>query len=312
MSTYRLRLRFHIAHKGLISGDSESLEFSLPNGHPATLNSVDSKKFSEATKFVILSGGYKTEEEALQCGYRIKDAVLLYGTKFRIGVDLGKDKATGFLATPVKEKIFNDHGVRMIDDVHGVVAYSEEYPTSCMSMSAVGLINVREAGFFANELRELLCEEFKVSGQIKLAMELLTSSFFESSVRAIFLTLVLAAESILKPNDRSDEAKELVDELISRTESSNISEAEKSSIRGSLKWLYKDSISQSLRAMAEKYLTGKKYDGLEPERFIKKCYDARSKLVHSGSVDDSKYNIGGLAGSLELYMKDILIALSGL
>ena len=312
MSTYRLRLRFHVAHKGLISGDCENFEFSLPNGHLATLNSVDSKKIGDATKFVILSSGYKTEEEALQYGYRIKDAVLLYGTEFRVGVDLGKDKATGFLAKPVKEKIFNDHGVRMIDDVHGVVAYSEEYPTSCVSISAVGLINVREADFFVNELCGFLREKFKVSGQIKLAMELLTSSFFEASVRARFLTLVLAAESILKPKDRSDDVKKLIDELISRTENSDINVAEKNSIKGSLKWLYKDSISQSLRAMAKKYLTGKKYDGLEPERFIKKCYEARSKLVHSGSVDDSKYNIGGLVGSLELYMKDILIALVGL
>ena len=85
------------------------------------------EKFCESTKFVIISGGYETVEQAHQYGCKIKDAILLYGTKYRVGVDLGKDKASGFLASSVKDKIFNEHGVKMIDDVHGLAVYSEEH-----------------------------------------------------------------------------------------------------------------------------------------------------------------------------------------
>ena len=310
MSTFKLRIRFHVAHKGIISGSSKEFEFDLPNGHVATLHCLDSEKFCESTKFVIRAGGYKTEEDASRYGYKIKDAILLYGTKYRVGVDLGKDKASGFLAPTVKDKIFNEHGVKMIDDVHGLSVYSEEHPTSCMSIKATGLVNVREVEFLTNEIRDLLYKDVQLDSQTKLAMELLTASFFESSVRARFLTLVLAAESILRPEDRSEKAVNLVGELIEKVKVSDITEDEKNSIKGSLRWLYKDSISQSLRQMAIRNLTGKAYDGVNPEIFIKRCYEARSKLVHSGSVDESKINIGTLAANLELYMKDMLISMS--
>lgn len=43
--------------------------------------------------------------------------------------------------------------------------------------------------------------------------------------------------------------------------------------------------------------------------FISNCYDARSKLVHSGKVDETQYNIDKLAANLEVYLKDMLTAI---
>lgn len=309
MTTFRFRFRFHIANKGLLTGENNNIEFSLPNGRIASLHTIDADKFSEATRFVILSGGYSTEEEALEYGYKVKDAVLCYGVKFRVGVDVGNDRASGFLSKFVKDKIFNEQGVKMIDDVHGVTAYSEKYPTSSISVSAVGLINARASDFFADQINILLVNDIKIVDSIKLAMELMTSSFFESSSRSRFLILILAAESILTPNDRPAEVQTLVDELKKHTKASAITEIDKNSILGSLNWLYKDSISKSLKKMAIRYLPGKIYDGMPSEIFIKRCYDARSKLVHSGMVEESEYNIGTLAANLELYMKDMLTAI---
>lgn len=306
MSTFRFRFRFQIAHKGIVTGDNKELEFALPNGHLATLHSCDADKFSDANKFVIVSGGYSSEEDALRYGFRVKDAVLFYGAKFRVGVDVGKDKASGFLSKYVKDKIFEEHGVKMIDDVHGVTAYSEEHPTSCTSISSVGLINAKGADLFSDEVCMILNEKINIDGQVKLAMELMASSFFESSPHARFLSLILAAESILRPDDRLNEVKDLVDELKERTKKSGIADPEKNSILGSLNWLYKDSISQSLRKMAVRHLPDKNYGGMVSEKFIKKCYEARSKLVHKGAVSSEEYNIGTLAANLELYMKDML------
>ncbi len=309
MTTFKFRLRFHIAHKGLITGEYKDIEFSLPNGRVASFHSIDAAIFSEATKFVILSGGYSTEEEALEYGFRVKDAVLCYGVKFRVGVDVGNDKASGFLSQFIKNKIFEEQGVRMIDDVHGVTAYSEEHPTSSMSVSATGLINARASDFFADQIITLLGNDIKINDQIKLAMELMTSSFFDAYPRSRFLTLILAAESILTPHDRPADVQALVDELKRYTKDSEITESEKNSILGSLNWLYKDSISKSLQKMATQYLPEKSYDGISSEVFIQRCYNARSKLVHSGKVEETKYNVGTLAANLEVYMKDMLTAI---
>ncbi|WP_339934188.1 hypothetical protein [Vreelandella glaciei] len=312
MPTFRFRLRFNIAQKGIISGDDEQYEFNLPNGKAASLLGVGAKKFSEAKSFVILSGGYSTEQDALNYGFKLKDAVLFYGTIFRVGVDVGKDKASSFLSKYMKDKIFDEHGLVMIDDVHGVTAYSEEHPTSCSSISATGLVNVRDAGFLTEKLCGLVKDGYTLSDQVKLAMELMTASFFESSSRARFLTLVLAAESILTPEYRSSEVQSVVDDLKARTKSSNLKEQDKSSILGTLNWLYKDSISQSLKKMAQSHLHDRTYGGFPSDKFIQKCYEARSKLVHSGAVNESKHNIGTLAANLEVYMKDMLTKLASL
>lgn len=306
MPTFRFRFRFNIAHKGIISGDDDQYAFTLPNGKAATLHAVGASKFCEAKSFVILSGGYSTKKEALDYGFKLKDAVLCYGTVFRVGVDVGKDKASGFVSKYVKDKVFDEHGIVMIDDVHGVTVYSEEHPTTCSSISATGLVNVRDAVFVTDKLNDLINESYVLCEQLKLAMELMTSSFFESSSRARFLTLVLAAESVLSPEDRSKEVRSVVDELKKVTRFSNLSDQEKSSILGTLNWLYKDSISQSLKKLALLHLPSKTYQELPSHKFIQKCYEARSKLVHSGAVDEEKHNIGTLAANLEVYMKDML------
>ena len=313
MATYRLRFRFHVSQKGMITGNEKEIEFTLPNQRSATRHCTDAEKFSDSTKFVILSGGYSTEGQALEYAGKLKDAVLCFGAKFRLGVDVGKDKASGHVSKHVKDKIFDEQSIKMIDDVHGITAYSEDYPTSCVSISSVGIVSPpRESSFFTKEVCKILETPDPLGNQIKLAMELLTSSYFESSPRARFLTLVLAAESILAPENHESDVKYLIDEFIEKTKVSDITSKEKQSVLGSLNWLYKDSISQSLRKMASKHLPEKTYGGLSPEKFISKCYDARSKLVHTGSVENSKYNIGTLAANLEVYMTDMLTTIAGI
>jgi|WetSurSiteA1Bulk_404760.scaffolds.fasta_scaffold01234_9 hypothetical protein len=293
----------------MIIGEENKLSFTLPNGSIATLH-CDAEKFSDSTKFVILSGGYSIEAEAIEYASKLKNAVLCFGTKFRLGIDVGKDKTSSCLSQYVKDKIFDEHSVRMIDDVHGITVYSEEHVSSCISMSAVLLVNSRTSDFFTEEICNILSQELKVNSRIQMAMELLTSSYFEASPRARFLTLILAAESILCPEDRSLKVKELIDNLREHTENSDITPEEKQSLLGSLDWLYKDSITLSLKKMGTNHLQGKIYDGLPAEKFIKKCYEARSKLVHTGSIDNSKYNIGTLAANLEVYMTDMLTTIS--
>tara|TARA_R110000787_G_scaffold146062_1_gene259807 strand:- start:14235 stop:15125 length:891 start_codon:yes stop_codon:yes gene_type:complete len=296
----------------MITGDDKECEFALPNGCCASMQCLDGDSFSLSTRFAVYSGGYSTESEALEYAQKLKDAVLCFGAKFRLGVDVGKNKASGFLAGHVKEKIFDEQGVRIIEDIHGISAYSEEYPVACFSISAASLVSPRGAKYLMDEVFTILSSEHYLDAQIKLSMELLTSSFFESSPRARFLTLVLSAEAILAPDHRSLKVKKLIDELKSHAKSSDITQQEKDSILGSLNYLYRDSISQSLRKMAATHLTYNVYDGLASEQFIKKCYDARSKLVHTGSVDASKYNIDTLAANLEVYMKDLLTNISGI
>jgi hypothetical protein len=306
MITFGFRFRFNISSKGLMLGDEKSVQFNLPDGRIATFSCIDSETLSESTRFVISSGGYRSAEEAFAFGEQVKESVLCFGTKFRMGIDVGKDKATSFLGKVIKDEILKTHGVRIIDDVHGISVHNEEYPISCGSCSAAVLFNSRKADFFLDELCNIISATKAINAKNRLAMELLTSSYFESSPRSRFLTLILAAEALLEPENRSEEVKDFVDEFKKLTTASGLPSEEKTSIIGTLNWLYKDSISKSLKKMANTHLGGKQYDGLAASKFINKCYEARSKLVHTGSVDESRYHIGLLAANLEVYLMDML------
>jgi hypothetical protein len=296
----------------MLQGEDSECEFILPNGHQARLVTNGADKISEGTNFVILSGGYHDSEGALKAGAIVKESLLCYAAKNRLGIDLGKDVASTFLADTVKHRIFEEHGVRMVDDVHGLSVYQEDYPTSCISVKGLALVNPRDMEYFTTELNRIVVISRKITEKVKLSMELLTFSYFEKSERSRFLTLVLAVEALLQPEERPKNVQLLVDSLKEQTNSCSISEADKKSIIGSLNWLYKDSISKSLKKMADNYLSDIEYGGMTASKFISKCYDARSQLVHTGEVSDNKHNIGFLAANLELYVTHMVTKLAGI
>lgn len=296
----------------MLQGEDGECEFNLANGHQAKLITNGAEKISEGTNFVLLSGGYQDSEGALKEGAIVKESLLCYAAKNRLGIDLGKDVASTFLADTVKQRIFDEHGVRMVDDVHGLSVYEEDYPTSCMSMKGLVLVNPRDMEYFTTELNHIVGKSRKVTAKVKLSMELLSFSYFEKSERSRFLTLVLAVEALLQPEDRPKNVRLLVDLLKKQTNCCNITDADKKSIIGSLNWLYKDSISKSLKKMANNYLSDSEYGGMSASKFISKCYDARSQLVHTGEVSDKKQNIGFLAANLELYVTHMVTKLAGI
>ncbi|WP_166371990.1 HEPN domain-containing protein [Psychromonas sp. SA13A] len=284
--------------------------FKLPSGENAVLVAIDAKTISESTRFFILSGGFYSENDALLAGTTMKNSLLCFAVKCRIGIDLGKNKASCFLGDSIREAQFRESGIRLEPDVHGLSVYSEEHPISYVFSPRMNSIrNAKDCSLFSNEICSLFSSGKKISNKVLLAMELVTASFFETSSRSKFLTLVLAAEAILVIDSKNEKVKAVVKELISVVRSTELSESEQNSIAGSLKWLKKDSISLSLKKMAIEYLSEKQYNGVDSHIFIKECYDARSKLVHEGGVDESKYNISRLASAMEVYMSDMLLAI---
>jgi|WetSurMetagenome_2_1015567.scaffolds.fasta_scaffold36885_5 hypothetical protein len=307
MHTYRYRLRFFVHAKGVITHPEKRYDLKLPNGTKALLSTLDAESIGEGKELVISGGGFKTEESACSIGKVVKDSVLMTGVKLRIGVDTGKEKTSGWVNPTIKNEVLNNHGVRIINDVHGLSVYSEEYPVKIFSTSGPTIFCPSNAEKFSSEL----CNYFSatLSDKQRLALELYGASHYEKSDRARFLTLILCAEALLEPSARSDKERELIDSLVNFIKDADIGNEERQSILGSLMWLYKQSISQSLRKMAEEHLGGKTYDKLPAAKFITVCYEARSTLVHTGGVNESQVNIGVLAAQLNIYLSDLLLSL---
>lgn len=307
MNTYRYRLKFHTHAKGVITHTEKRYLFNLPDGIEIQLSCLDSDSISNSRELVLSSGGYPTEKKAFQLGSAMKNALLLTGAKFRIGIDAGKDKANCGLNPAIKKNFLNTHGIKIIEDIHGISVYSEEHPVKVFSTSGIELISPSNVDTFGSDLCNSFVASQLLTKKQKLALELYGASHFEKSDRARFLTLVLGIEALLDPEDKNNNIKEVIDRLLCYVKESDLKENEKQSILGSLSWLYKDSISQSLRKMAQEYLADKFYNGLTPVKFINKCYEVRSKLVHTGESDNE--NVGVLAANLNVYLSDLIQAL---
>lgn len=307
MNTYRYRLKFYTHSTGVIKYTDKKYSFNLPNGSRIQLSCCDSNSISTGKELILSSGGYSTKAEAFCSGIAMKNSLLVTGAKLRIGIDAGKDEATCWLNPTIKENILTTHDTQIVDDVHGVLVYDESHSTKIFSAKKAELILPSNAETFSSNLCDFLTASDNLTNKQKLALELYGASHFEKSDRARFLTLILGTETLLNPEDKSNKAKEVVDHFFTYLTESDLNESEKNSIHGSLHWLYKDSITQSLRKMAQGYLADKIYNGLTSAEFIKKCYKVRGTLVHTGESD--KENIGVLAANLDVYLSDLIQAL---
>jgi hypothetical protein len=311
MRTYRYRLKFFVHVPGVIQHEERIFNFVMADGNPTTISSMDSKSISKGKEFVLSSGGYNSEEDALNTGRRVRDSLLLSGIKVRMGIDIGEDKANCWVDSSIKDMMLNEHGIKLIEDVHGLSVYSEEFPVKTFSSSGIHYIYTPT---IADEFTSLLSAIYgttpKISDKERLALELYGASYFEKSDRARFITLVLAVEALLEPKEREKSAKEVVDELIEYVKKSKLNKPGKDSIIGGLNKFYKESISYSLQEIAENYLSDREYSNMSSRKFIKHCYEIRNKLMHTGKVNVKVINIGVLASQLNLFISDLLLEMT--
>jgi hypothetical protein len=318
MSSFQFRLTFYVHTSGLIEHEERTFDFLLPGYRKAVLRCIDSESISKSKKFELLSGGYATEEDAFKVGRRVKDSLLLCGLKLRLGIDAGRDTSGFILSNGIKKEIFEQHGVKIIEDVHGLTVFSEKYPTTWPSASIRGSVapaNRQDAEKFTGLLSEIYTKCLKLTElteKERLALDLYKASHYEKSAKAKFLTLVMSIEALLEQKERGSPGKEVVDELIRYTKSSRLNNEEKYSIIGSLRWLYKQSISQSLKEMAERHLGDREYGNMSAKKFITHCYDIRSNLLHDGSVNNKEVQLSSLVAQLDRFMSDLLAEMMGI
>jgi len=138
--------------------------------------------------------------------------------------------------------------------------------------------------------------------------EIYSASFFDVSPRSRFITLVTAVEALLDPARRPESVQTLVTEMEGVTRTSAVDDSTKEAIVSSLQWLREESIGQSGRAMARRFLPHQRYDGRSSWTFFTQCYHLRSQIVHHGTVGDPSIDILSLANTMETFVSELLLA----
>jgi len=309
MKTFRYRIRFFVNAKGIIQHPAKKLDFDFSEKIKVQLSSFDANSMNDGKEFVITGAGFSTKEEALELGKKVKDSILVAAAKLRIGADAGKDTSNFYINPTIVKKFFEEKGVGFIQNIHGLSVYEDVKPIKTISSHPPSLVCPSKAEIFLSNVRDFALSSKKLTDKLRLALELYGASHYEKSERARFLTQVLGVESLLVVSKRSEKEQNIVDSLIKSVNESELIDNEKQSLVGSLNWLYYKSISQSLKELARKYIGDKIYNKLSAEKFISKCYNARNMLVHTGAVNENKFNIGSLAAQLDVFLSDLLSAI---
>ena len=238
----------------------------------------------------------------------------------RIFVDVGKDRATSMLGEKVKQKIWNEHQIQIIDEVHGLDVYDARKQTSVIKGSSPSIILENSATDLIKDIQSLFSTSAHLNDKDLLAFELYGASGFEKSSRSRFLTLILAIESMIEQKEKSpiivkaleDFKKSLAEMDLNRNEIKSINggipklKDEIKSVNGGIDNLKKESISKSGGNLSRTLLGSRKYKGREPSKFFGYCYKIRNNLVHYGKPKIPDHEFSGLVATLEIFVHDIL------
>jgi Apea-like HEPN len=265
------------------------------------------KSIHDADRWVFIGEGYSSENEASNAGDLFQDALMLALTKVRVGVDFGA-RAGKTVLTKYGEQFYSQqHGKRVLHDVHGLTVYDIEPPPSFLTQNISAVVG-RNTDTFNHYLSAFIARQPQLTDRERLALQLFHVSFFQPTADTRFLLLVMAIEALIEPIPKSLEAIAHVNNFISEIQNSGLQKTEKCSLIGSLQWMRDESINQSGRRLVQTRLGTKKYQGKACHKFFSEVYSLRSALVHGKTPFPTFEEVSNIVADVEGFVSDLLTA----
>lgn len=301
MPTFGFKLQFWTSRAQSIDIENESLSLKLAEtGRTIKLLPVSKDTNKNWCNLIIQGSGYPSKDDAFREGERIKNCVLLSGPFLRMGFDIGKNKPRCALSNHIKDEFKEKFGVCVVDDVHGLIVYSEELPITSISTQINGIVST-PINNFIEVITEFYGKNYIISDKQALALELYNMSHFDKSLRGRFLTLVTVIESLSDREERSKDSIKLLDELIETTNKSDLEKLDKESLVKALDGLRKEAISRSCRKLLKRHL------GRNAVKQFQGYYDVRGRILHDGAPPDG-VDLGTQSHNLDIFVSDLLKA----
>lgn len=317
MAQYDFRLRFHLPGRDHINSDTEEL-LVLQDGGGATVRLRSGYRRGSAIKnhshASLVGGPYPNAADAQEAAERAKRALLIWAIRNRIGIDLGgfgERQPRGVITTAGQQwwerQIGGPVGGPVRTDVHGVDVYEHVEGMVFVTMNAEGSIG-KPAAAFVEQVADAIATPVPLSAKQELAGEILSASYFDASDRSRFITLITAVEALLDPQPRAAVAQDLVARMMQAVREAELDESTRAAMSGSLERLKRESIGQAGRALADRLLGDKVYEGQSPSQFFRFCYELRSSILHLGKVPGEGYSFARTCAAAHTFVCDLVIA----
>lgn len=297
MSEYAIRLRFLLPPGQRLHHAEQVIEIPLDDGRSLKLTAVGGGPIEETHNLVVRTGGFSSEAEALEFGKRLKRALRISFAQLSYGVDLGNDSATTGVGQVVRDRA-RGMGFVLSGDVHGLCVFPEEPPVTCISCRGSGQV-YRPIDDLSMRCKEAFRHDVAITPRQELGLELFSLSHFETSLRARFLTLFSAIESVIELKQRSHDARAHVDELVKMTQACSLLGAEeRNQLVSALGNLRSESIATACRGYVADHGNEKDSD------LWKQCVPVRNELLHRG---ETSANLAALVPQLSNVVSSVLL-----
>lgn len=305
---YTFRVRFTLGRGVRIQSDADELNLVDEANSDESVRLRPRHRdvgFGDADELVLTGDAYEGEEAAGEAARRWVALLQSAFARLNIGADFGGRAPKGAFTDAGLQWLEEMTGEgRFLNDVHGIMVFESKPLPKFAATSVKGVVG--KPGQRVVEMVQAAARlNIAMTEREQLAYDLYSASFSESSADARFVMLMMAAETLIEPQPRSEAVAAHVRGLISATESASLRREEIESIVGSLQWLYNESISQAGRRLAQS-LGDRRYADEEPRRFFTRCYDLRSKLVHGEHPRSERGDVDQRAAALEVFVSDLL------
>ncbi len=311
--TFDFRLRFNMVKGDHLNSKSQELELMRTvSGQSIRLRAGSrGTQIKDSSEIAILGGPYPSLEEAKTTATRVRQAVLIWAVRGKLGLDFGDGILRTFL-TDYGKKFYEKEFSRPIrNDCLGIDVY-ESQEDLLFASANVNFALGKNADTFAEHVCRQIEQPLALTDKQIIAAELYSASFFDVPFRSRFITLVTAIESLLVPQRRSDTVQSFIDDAKQDLKRLQIDDATREALTGSLNWLRFDSIGQTGKRLCARRLPHKEYDGQSAGKFFKYCYDLRSEIVHSGKPSKDGVDLLQLSNTCQAFVGDLLLASLGL
>jgi hypothetical protein len=299
--TYCFRIRFRLGEHVSITSDDAQWVLADPAvaDEVVVLRSTPDPAVSigAARQLSLFGSGHSSESAAQAAAERWRDILHASFARFAIGADFGV-RAPG--------SAFTEYGLRMVEarlrqralnDVHGIMTFECDPPPTFVSQDLQMTVGKNPASL-RRAIDHAATIGLRLTPQQRAAFDLYSASFFLPVADARFLMLMMAVETLITLEPRSDEARRHADNLVTATRASGLEEAEIQSMIGALAWLKYESISHAGRRLAAS-LGARLYADERPVDFFTNCYTLRSRLVHGEHPRPSRDEVDVRAATLE-------------
>lgn len=307
--TFACRLTVRLPNGRRVGEAETTTEFEY-QGRPVTLRAIGEAAIVDASWLAFTGTGFDTQEGASAFGRQLKGHLRLVGARQLFSIDVGAETYVAHRGGQPESA--EGGGPRVHPTVHGLYVYEQGEEDLFAFGQANAFVSQTPTQLFEEALNAVTPLTPPPDGSsLALACDLLSLADFDQTGRARFVTLVTALEAVATDSlPIAEPLRGFVDQCMKELASLDLSGLDASaanSFRGRLQGLAQESINRRVQDVVTRHAPGGEDD--EPNaRFIRRCYDARSKLVHG---EPEPEGLPAMQSRLRRVVSQVLLSLAG-